>query len=371
MRVRGWFVAMMWCLTGCPSSAGSGDGSPGEDSSTSATGPGSATDGTPPADGTGTDAGPPSTTGDDTGQGSGDDATTGPVAQCGGSNRCVAAPPADWIGPVSVSEVAMGETPVDCGAGYPTQAEEFSANFVAPKAVCECDCQVPANAACVAFIESYNAAGCGGAAIDSYPFVFGTCYDNPTSTADYWNLNPGVYGDPCTPQVQPPEFPPPTEADVVRICGTADAVTADGCDAAEVCAPIPTAPLAPLLCIYREGEHECPAGPYADASVYFRSYDDERDCSPACECGDVTGTCTGATATLWRYTNSCTSSGLCSNPPCVDYLTPGCDSTNLPAVESIQLTGIPELSNESCPPIGYQPVGDIVPTDPITVCCEF
>ena len=141
----------------------------------------------------------------------------------------------------------------------------------------------------------------------------------------------------------------------------ADAIDA-ACEGGAACLPELKSPLG-AWCVYREGEHDCPAAPYSERSVYYESFDDQRSCSE-CTCGDSSGKCTGSFT--FSYNNSGSncpgdwSNGSASFSSCLVPI----DNTK-PSQISVS-TPVPD---GSCPPLGGELQGEIGLEGAVTVCC--
>lgn len=235
---------------------------------------GSSSDGTAGSDGSGTTA-----TGGSTG-----DTTGGVEPTCDGDSTCVAAAPADWMGPVRAEDFTPATTPPECPAPFETVAADLSEGFDPGMATCDCECTPPSFNTCTMPIF-YGAASC--------PDTTGTpdVYITPNECAEadegagYYAVGEPIrsFGD-CTPSDNH-QIDVPTFTTAVRLCsGTLDA---PGCEAEERCVPSDAD-----LCIYREGDHACPAGPYTVKRLLHADSTDTRACS-TCECGEASGECVG------------------------------------------------------------------------------
>jgi hypothetical protein len=282
------------------------------------------------------------------------------------THTCVGEPPNGWTGPVSVQEGAAGESLAGCDDAYSELVAEHATDPTAQTHTCNCSCG-NASGSCNYQISGYSTSNCTGGIS---PFLLqvpsgGQCVATSTSNT-WWNLAAVPTAASCQPSSNQ-NISPATLEGQLRVCGTQ--ASSDGCEAAELCTAIPEAPLSAAICIYQEGEHVCPAGPYTERTVHHTAYTDTRDCSPACDC-DVSAACTGAQVTMYRHTDSCQTGGLCSNPPCSATKGQGCSQidTGMTQVQSLRLTQAATFAG-SCAPEGYEPVGELTPTDPVTVCC--
>ena len=118
-------------------------------------------------------------------------------------------------------------------------------------------------------------------------------------------------------------------------------------------------------CIYRLGDHECPAD-YPDKRVFFDKVTDTRSCSP-CSCGEPTGSACSAKV-LFFQDMDCTQpaggvDGTSLGPEC-DLLWPG------PPLLGKKVTDITYYPG-SCPASGGEPVGSADLMHPSTFCCQL
>jgi hypothetical protein len=168
---------------------------------------------------------------------------------------------------------------------------------------------------------------------------------------------------PASPPV-PQQLTPPSWGTFGRACR---GELGEGCrDPGMACVPT-AAPPPPgfAQCIYREGDHACPAGfDYTVKHLLFGGITDDRACT-ACGCGAPEGG--ECTVYISVYEDS-----ACSTP--VDG-TMASSATALchPVIAS---SGFGSKSAEppvyhpgACAPTGAEPVGTVEPVDPITYCC--
>ncbi|MBK9260802.1 MAG: hypothetical protein IPM54_13405 [Polyangiaceae bacterium] len=146
-----------------------------------------------------------------------------------------------------------------------------------------------------------------------------------------------------------------------------------GCDERASCMPSIDLPSGFRSCIYRQGEHECPATWNGDRRVVYEvtadkpGFIDERDCSP-CACGAPVGSACTAQFRVFEDTQC---SKLISDTPiaslgeqCSNVLPPG------KAIGSKEISSLAYLPG-LCEPLGGKPIGAVKP-DPdqaVTFCC--
>lgn len=157
--------------------------------------------------------------------------------------------------------------------------------------------------------------------------------------------------------------PDPVFETHLRVCGTQP--NEGGCDAGEVCAPIPSVPFPNTLCIYREGEHACPDGPFSERILHYRDFEDDRACGPECTCGEPDGECSGAGLNLYS-TDTCV---LETAPGSGSLSDEGCEDAALSStIRGIRRVGTATFSG-SCSASGFAALGELTPVDPVTACC--
>lgn len=366
-------------------------------------------------DGTSSGGGPTSTTDDpSTGTTSvdGEESSSGEPVTCGDGGVCIPAIPEGWSGPVATRTVDIDDDIPPCGGDSYTDLQVSDALSGLAGADFECSC------AC-----DSDSLGCAGEAtlqISDYPppipAGLSPCTDPsyvyeetiPSSapqavTIPMENLRgmilddtaPGELVGGCQPEATEVATPAGFESRTVA-CGTFDA-RAEGCGDG-LCVPLPTAPYDSPVCIWAEGDLECPAG-FADRTVYSSDYTDNRGCS-ACTCGSPVGECTAQRIYIDAW---CERDGfLCLGPDCGPEGTFACpaqaryNADALGFCETIELeefcplfppsevaeclseyslfeldeltynAGLPDAT---CSPSGGTPVGAVEGTQPTTFCC--
>lgn len=320
-----------------------------------------------------------------------------------------------WPAVASCNSVSASEPSRALSA--PTRRSQWSTySVVSPMLggdyLCDCDC-------------SPGQLGCSGEAelqVSNYPpqAGFSPCtnpsyvYDETVSSGSSQSVSipmddirgivlgndpaPNITGS-CTPD--PSVQPTPAGFDTRTIaCGTFEAI-AEGCGDG-LCVPQPAAPYDSDVCIWAEGDLECPAG-FDDRTVYHSDFTDTRSCS-ACSCGGPSGSCEGQSIRVRGWCDidgffcvggpNCgpNSSGACEEEvtfaiselsACealdhTDYCTPLCEpgevcascTTQHDLIEIRDITYDAGDPNASCPPSGGQPTGSVSGTSPTTICCS-
>lgn len=384
MRLGHWCGALALagsvagCLTPNPALTDSAGDTEGDGSST-----GSATSGSPTGNPTATTNGPSSTTasteattvdpdttvGPDTDDPSGDTETTGPAA-CGAGNVCAPEVPAGWAGPVVWAETATADPQPACPDAYAELAFNAFDDLQAPPAECSCDCGDATAVSCANPTLDYygSTASCGGAPLDDFSILAnGACNNLPDApSGQYWEVaDPGLSGGECEPN-ESVTVPTAGFSQTSTVCGGA-APGGGECMGAETCVAAPPEEFESRLCVWQEGDLECPAGGYEDRFVRHADFTDARNCT-TCTCGDPEGSCSG-TVILWPGSN-CTQGGQPGSAGAID-LGGGCEraitSSAYPvtAAEAGTLT----VEDASCSPAGGVPTGEAEPDEPYTLCC--
>ena len=181
----------------------------------------------------------------------------------------------------------------------------------------------------------------------------------PLESFSYWSVTTESSGGSCQPDATR-SLPPIAYQTEVHGCGVAalDMECASGGQCFE-------APDEGPLCVWREGDHECPGEGFSVRTVHHRGApNDTRDCS-TCTCGTPEGSCPTTTAEMFigHYCTDGTEvgtigvcTGLCAGPGCETY-----------ALSAVLDLGPAEAS---CDPIGGTAIGGVVETDPVTFCCS-
>ena len=115
------------------------------------------------------------------------------------------------------------------------------------------------------------------------------------------------------------------------------------------CMPVADEP----ACIFREGEHACPTD-WPVRELWYRGHMDDRACD--CSCGDPSGTDCDGEVLLFD--------GLdCDGEPVASVPLDDCEG-----VSANNFFYVPNAFG-TCTP-NTEIVGEVVPTGPVTLCCE-
>lgn len=353
-------------LIGTTALAGCGDDSSTGPEGTATTG---STDPTTTAS-TPTTTGMPDTTGDETDTSTGTsadptggaDETTTAEAVCPATHQCIEEPPDEWNGPIArfVTDPEAKEQP-SCDGAYPEEATVAFEGLQADPAECSCSCGEAQEVSCENQVSVRYFADdetCSGGASADLTLIAGICNTLPLTFPgnSHWLPEPiEVQGGACEAIDEMNKEDPSFESRILA-CGGAELL--GGCAAGRLCAPRPEGDQRPGLCVWQAGEHECPGG-YDERTVVWGGADDQRGCAP-CGCGDPVGLCDEALIRLFQA--SCTGSLAAA------FAADGeCHSQSYLSTQSATVTlGDPVAF---CSPTEPMAVGEVVGTDPVTVCC--
>lgn len=261
------------------------------------------------------------------------------------SAECVEAPEG-WHGPDALMLVPVEQEPALCPAPFVELGLSFRTDLRASDAVCACDCAPSENeAVCArtATVRVYDSLdeGCTADNVTYSVQVAGECgeiemiRDRPVTVTP--NPRP-VPGATC-------EAVPTTERSPVSWD-----------QAASLCALPSPAPDDALVCVWTEGDVECP-GTFDARHVLFDGVDDTRGCTE-CTCADGSVAC-DATVTL-RVNENCLGdlNDVGAGGDCLDagFLTRGVDMA----------WGDPVVT---CEPTVVTPTGRASGANPVTACC--
>lgn len=300
----------------------------------------------------------------------------------GGANYdCVERPPTGWSGPVALyDDLAELGAPPCSPLFFAEPIFEGHAQLNPSSASCSCTCPT---------VEGITCSGPATLAFRSGSSCAGPC--SWVSDADGGaQLNPGICGglifninEGCTPPVsvqvgasQPSGTasctpaksmtrPPAEWGEVGRACRAP--TTSKGCEPGFVCAPRPSDPYLPNLCIMKigAGDLDCPEGAYSEKYLLYKDVIDTRDCTD-CQCGTATGVRCDGKLSVYGDLHGCTNQEVTiSSGSCGDFLPPQLDEDG-DLVKSFRFAAEPKAT---CSPSGGQPTGSIEPDKPQTICC--
>lgn len=289
--------------------------------------------------------------------GTDDASSTGPTTCADRGMACVSAAPVGFLGPFAWLERPADVT-IGCAAPFDRALVEAFSEISAPAATCGCDCGPTTNADCSPVtIERYSGAGCPGAPVSTL-VLDPDCNDVPgwASNSSYSFEAPMVRGGGCFPllgvELPPAEF-------LTRHVACGGTLAADGCEAGELCSPIPDDPFHPRWCVWQEGDVTCPEdGDYVARTLLYREIDDQRGCEP-CTCAPPSGPCENGTVVL----SSIDGCGFM-----MDEVTVGeCQAVGSVVQSMFFDPGEPP----PCTPGVVVPTGEAAGAEPVTFCCTL
>jgi hypothetical protein len=274
------------------------------------------------------------------------------------SRSCERAAATGWKGPIELR--SSDSAPPDCGGEFDTKSFEAGASPSAAAASCSvCSC-TPPNAACAAFVDftTGTEAGCGGTTCttsvnQSCSEIMPPCLTGLTSAYLGTKLPTGTSG--CAPSAQSSDKPDVTWAKRVVGCSAGDSARG-GCKSGEQCLPKHASSNA--ICVWRDGEHDCPSQAYTQKRSYYRDVEDTRSCT-ACACSGPN--CSYS----WSVFNAADTT--CASPIVALTSADQCVQVN-PSLDKLRV-GASITGDGSCTPSGGATQGAVSGSDEITVCC--
>lgn len=265
------------------------------------------------------------------------------------ADACVPVP-AGWSGPVT-THLGVGESAADCEPAG-TQLDLLLADAAADPAECGCSCDVASLECDEGFtrIDFGDEACVPGSGFNL--LLPGDCeaVNAATVTAGSGMESSGASGT-CTP-VASVVLPAAQWATQLRVC---DARASGGsCPGDETCASDPGLG---LTCIHRDGDVACPGDGFIDRHLVYRDSADARVCT-ACTCGSPQASC-GREVVL--YDGDCEAGTELGSLTRAAECLASADATSVGL--RVRITG-------GCEPSAPDPLGEVTPQDPVTVCCR-
>ncbi|MFT3764710.1 MAG: hypothetical protein QM820_04215 [Minicystis sp.] len=263
------------------------------------------------------------------------------------------APQADFEGYTDL------DAPIDCGT---------------------CSCGAPSGSCALPTAMTANAASCAlnGSATPHTPFNpevgwAGACDTNQSipsgklcsgvKCVQSLTIGPLALSEgACTPS-EPPAQPAPVWKSFARGCHAVPLTWCNG--GASVCLGVPPPELGFRVCMYHDGDKDCPAiSPYQDKHVLYQDYEDTRACT-GCTCDAPAGSTCASTITVF-------SDGACSAPLysfTIGSTNPDCHDVPAGTPLGSKSATAPVYKPGSCTPGGGQPMGAATPAHASTYCC--
>jgi hypothetical protein len=280
--------------------------------------------------------------------------------------------PDGWHGPVARID---GDREGGCLGSFDGSAIETYASIVADAVECGCECGPPADGTCAdnTLVEIYPPWSVNG-----IPHNANTCdtleeevtvsIDQPEPYPTSWNWNetwliaaqpPVAQPGACAVIADTTDIPDPELMGALEACDPADRI--ENCDDETICVPRVEAPFEDGVCIWRMGDHACPAGTdFVDRELRNIGVDDSRGCSD-CSCDAATDeVCNDAEITLLR-----TAGG-----PVVVDADGTCRFAELGDATWTTITYVPgPPSGGACALRGGEAEGTLEAVDQVTFCC--
>lgn len=270
---------------------------------------------------------------------------------------CVPVAPAGFSGPFAWLE-RPADAPLACPAPFERELVEAFSELSAPAASCECECGPIGSAGCGDAAVTRLATTCVSAVQETQDLVPGCNQVGgagwPSSSSFHFDA-PAKEGG-CIPQ---PTVGLDPAAFLTRHLGCAGAFSTAGCEPDELCAPPPGDPLQARWCVWQDGDAQCPAGDYAERTLLYRGFQDQRGCQQ-CTCTLPEGPCDGTSMVLYSSTNCSTGPHVVAPDTCLG----GFGGPNITGI--LHVGGTPPTACESGTVV---PIGDAAGIDPVTFCC--
>lgn len=344
-----FFTGALAFLSGCESkspavdpTATDGTTEPGTSSSGSATGSTSAdTSGTSDPTTSTTETSPTTTV---------DTTETGDPA-CGGGT-CGAPVEDGWFGPTVIARLPTDAELPSCTPEYPSAGPTLLDGFADPgPAICDCTCELEMAPNCNVSVTSFNSQNCGSFANSTA--VSANC-SNLTIQASARAYSFGGYGVGSCEETELEEIPPVPWNATIRTCRVPENALA--CGDGGICLPDQPAGFEDTWCMYKQGDHECPAGPYSNKSRFWSGADDTRECSN-CTCGTEGTSCNDAEVLVFAGAD-CEGEPVGSIAPnTCSNITGNSVAGSIGAESPCPVTAMPE------------PMGAVVAQGDFTFCC--
>ncbi|WP_438026047.1 hypothetical protein [Sorangium sp. So ce233] len=314
----------------------------------------------------------------------------GDETACAGD--CVPPAPLGWFGPALLWFGPRDQAP-DCPAAAPNIGYEGFADLApAPLACAACLCDPPdaATASCQLPLgwsahtsTSTTCSGDPGSVETAFAAPDG--WDGACTAANAIPAGQDCGGQPCvqslsidapavlvtaacTPRV---DEPPPARLDPwqTRALACLPGAYTECPGDRSTCMPSPDQPGMPLpggflTCIFHEGDVTCEE-PYLDRHVFYGGADDTRGCSE-CGCGEPEGASCTIMASV--YSDGACAEQVASN--LVSSMAPFCGVTPPGVALGSKSAEVVAVDPGGCAPSGGEPLGELLPAEPSTFCCQ-
>lgn len=198
-----------------------------------------------------------------------------------------------WFGPAVIARLPVGSELPSCTPEYPDAGPTLLDGFVDPgPATCDCTCELTQAPNCNGSVTSFQNANCGQW-LNSVQVSENCSNISIPGSARFYSYG---YGVGICDENEIEEIPPiPWEA-TIRTCRVPE--TALSCGDGGLCLPVQPEGFEDNWCMYRQGDFECPAGAYANKSLFWSGAEDTRGCSN-CTCGSAGTNCNDTTVDVY------------------------------------------------------------------------
>ncbi|WP_437550944.1 hypothetical protein WME97_08290 [Sorangium sp. So ce367] len=327
------------------------------------------------------------------GGGAGGSGGTGGGDETACAGDCVPPAPLGWFGPALLWFGPRDQVPA-CPAAAPNVGYEGFADLApAPLACASCLCDPPeaATASCQLPLDwsAHTSTTCSGdpGRVET-TFAAPGGWDGACTAENAIPAGQDCGGQPCvksisidapavlvtataacTPRVDEP--PPPALLDpwLTRALACVPGAYTECLGDRSTCMPSPEQPGVPppggfLTCIFHEGDVRCEE-PYLDRHVFYGGAEDGRGCSE-CGCGELEGASCTIMASVY-------SDGACGEQVAstlVSSMAPFCGVTPPGIALGSKSAEVVAVDPGGCAPSGGEPLGELLPAEPSTFCCQ-
>lgn len=273
-----------------------------------------------------------------------------------------AIPPARWEGPVLLARAQDGPAACDDGTYALAQVTGYAGVQAAP-ASCACSCEVAAEIVCDDDVTlEVGAISCTPGQTQAIELSAGCSDIADLNAGSHYAIEVGYGGGACAVDESHGVLPP-TYGEQFALCSTS-AEAAGTCDGDSSCLPAPAA--AAPLCWWAPGDLACPTGWDATRDViYTEPVLDTRDCT-SCVCDAPSGSCDHPGVVLVAANDGCNLAQV--SPPPISVATGECVVADA-QVQSVYAVAQATPHTECGVASEAEPMGEVSPQGPITVCC--
>lgn len=277
---------------------------------------------------------------------------TGEVGECGAAMQCLSATPEGWFGPVAIAHDEPGAMPTECADTYPDAGLTLLSGYHDPgPAGCTCECMLNGASSCFSYAYDMDAS-C--TQYETFLQITQDCHPFAIDGGAYFSSF--AQGNAFCQGMVTKDVPEPEWDEQVVTCKT-EALGGE-CGDGGVCTPMAPDGFEPTLCIYMEGEQECPAGDFSEQLIFHSGVEDTRNCT-SCACGMAAASCMGSLEVF--------SSADCSGAAVASCGVNAC-TAGVAGGQSIAI----DYGGEGACPVMTPPeaTGTVATTGAFTYCCQ-